>query len=962
MDDLSQVFESVAAALLSNEKPEEQHESPRAENGEGEHLSVTPQNQTETQEATSREQTEELEAKNGETQPETATSSESNTVNATPDPSHENQRDQHRASDSTSNHNNHHNNNHNDNDNDSQDRPREEHDANEEDVEFSLLEQMLAQVANEQDEGSNQHPEQTEQPQDGEGAEDLALMEQIQAMLGEQHHEEDSAVGAGTSGAHANAHTSSGAGATTEHGHENEQEHEHEHEHENEHGDKHHDGSMSDLKALENALATLLTAEQAQLEGGESSVHGSVADHEAAVAAAAAAVAAHDFHHVHDGDDAARPERSLSIAETLARQRSQMDRTRQQSQSRPAKIDPMLTRQGLLQSWSSRNRMRSDYDDDDEREATEGAESGAGVSSEDVAALEQALLLVGESLHGPSSSSVAASAGSTTHELLDSSSSVQLGGSSQDDDLEDLETARAVRAVLEQLQRDEANNNNNNNNHAITNNNHATAGLGGFSNFSVGPSAGAISGTNASAAAAAAAAAATSYRNFRKQANHDGFVNHTISNFIQLSRKKQHAGGYGSGGAGAGGAGSGGSVLDGGNGTGSGGVGAGGRKSSRPRKPALEDLTPEERAQEKERIRMENRARKRRWRGNNQIRNKDNDLRARLHRRALMMFGAQDSVEKQQWLEAEFFKRKERRMKREGKIDDVGMATSPGAATGASRQHYAGAGTYDKKNQVRRVLESLSGEDAEIGELLKDESFLESLASVVEVNADFSSALAGMTRDSTAHNSSTTSSANSGSGGGGLLSSFKVNKSHSSSSTSGGGSGAAAAAAVASSLRKDANLSSMLRNRRGSGSVGGRNATGIADGDHDEISRLVNSISDALSEPRFIPLRPPKYFATTSVSKKRPRDRAPSSSHASQASRLNSSPAAMSVPAEVSSSSPASSSSSSSSPAPSSSLPEQPHSTNMTMPRKIKKPKSRHITGPAAIFGFPPPITSTAAH
>ncbi|KAK6347302.1 hypothetical protein TWF696_007374 [Orbilia brochopaga] len=69
---------------------------------------------------------------------------------------------------------------------------------------------------------------------------------------------------------------------------------------------------------------------------------------------------------------------------------------------------------------------------------------------------------------------------------------------------------------------------------------------------------------------------------------------------------------------------------------------------------------PETRA-ERERVRAENRERKKKWREENSDRNKDNDLRGRVSRRANKLFGAENSDKKRLWMESEFNRRKTKR-------------------------------------------------------------------------------------------------------------------------------------------------------------------------------------------------------------------------------------------------------------------------------------------------------------
>lgn len=84
---------------------------------------------------------------------------------------------------------------------------------------------------------------------------------------------------------------------------------------------------------------------------------------------------------------------------------------------------------------------------------------------------------------------------------------------------------------------------------------------------------------------------------------------------------------------------------------------------------------------EKERIRLENRTRKKKWREKNNARNKDNDLRFRVHKRANYIFGVEETPEKQKWVEDEFTKRKSKRIERlkKANMDDNAIGYGPGA-------------------------------------------------------------------------------------------------------------------------------------------------------------------------------------------------------------------------------------------------------------------------------------------
>ncbi|KAF9394455.1 hypothetical protein CPC16_011245 [Podila verticillata] len=64
-------------------------------------------------------------------------------------------------------------------------------------------------------------------------------------------------------------------------------------------------------------------------------------------------------------------------------------------------------------------------------------------------------------------------------------------------------------------------------------------------------------------------------------------------------------------------------------------------------------------------IRTENRERKKRWREANEDRNKDNDLRCRVSKRANKLHGKEPSEEKTRWMEEEFEKRQNKRKDKE---------------------------------------------------------------------------------------------------------------------------------------------------------------------------------------------------------------------------------------------------------------------------------------------------------
>ncbi|KAJ8653202.1 hypothetical protein O0I10_011149 [Lichtheimia ornata] len=76
----------------------------------------------------------------------------------------------------------------------------------------------------------------------------------------------------------------------------------------------------------------------------------------------------------------------------------------------------------------------------------------------------------------------------------------------------------------------------------------------------------------------------------------------------------------------------------------------------------------------RESIRAANRERKKKWRIHNEERNKDNDLRCRVNKRATKLYGTADTPEKKAWAQEEFEKRRQKRMEKERRknaIDNV---------------------------------------------------------------------------------------------------------------------------------------------------------------------------------------------------------------------------------------------------------------------------------------------------
>ncbi|KAI8360710.1 hypothetical protein EDC96DRAFT_513152 [Choanephora cucurbitarum] len=100
-----------------------------------------------------------------------------------------------------------------------------------------------------------------------------------------------------------------------------------------------------------------------------------------------------------------------------------------------------------------------------------------------------------------------------------------------------------------------------------------------------------------------------------------------------------------------------------------------------------------------QKVRADNRERKKRWRQQNEERNKDNDLRCRVNKRAHKLFGKEDSEHKKKWIEEEFLKRQQKRKdkeRRKGLVDDSlgghaegALNTNSGLDLAALAQHLA---------------------------------------------------------------------------------------------------------------------------------------------------------------------------------------------------------------------------------------------------------------------------------
>ncbi|KAG5357509.1 hypothetical protein CJU90_6348 [Yarrowia sp. C11] len=125
--------------------------------------------------------------------------------------------------------------------------------------------------------------------------------------------------------------------------------------------------------------------------------------------------------------------------------------------------------------------------------------------------------------------------------------------------------------------------------------------------------------------------------------------------------------------------------------------------------------------QHREEIREANRNRKKQWRVINSDRNKDNDLRCRVHKRANIKFGPDDSDEKSEWIEVEYTKRRRKR-----------LARSEMAERNRQQEQFLPGAEH-----LRTLLESLGENDAlenfnnAISSLIKDPKLLQEVTAKV---------------------------------------------------------------------------------------------------------------------------------------------------------------------------------------------------------------------------------------
>ncbi len=118
---------------------------------------------------------------------------------------------------------------------------------------------------------------------------------------------------------------------------------------------------------------------------------------------------------------------------------------------------------------------------------------------------------------------------------------------------------------------------------------------------------------------------------------------------------------------------------------------------------------------EMEKRKLENRERKKRWRVINIERNRDNDLRIRVTKKANIMYPApEQEVEKQNWINAEFSRRKQKRLLREQ----------------AQQRELLGLKSSSVTTSHVQIIHSTSLKNKSISEILSNDEFLKRISAV----------------------------------------------------------------------------------------------------------------------------------------------------------------------------------------------------------------------------------------
>ncbi|KAH8551546.1 hypothetical protein BGW37DRAFT_494090 [Umbelopsis sp. PMI_123] len=115
-----------------------------------------------------------------------------------------------------------------------------------------------------------------------------------------------------------------------------------------------------------------------------------------------------------------------------------------------------------------------------------------------------------------------------------------------------------------------------------------------------------------------------------------------------------------------------------------------------------------------QKVRAENRERKKRWREQNEDRNKDNDLRCRVNKRATRLFGKAESATKSQWIQEEFVKRQRKRQEKERRKTAVNGAMGAGTPTPAVSSSNDYQSAHSMASFTPAQLEALQQQGSEL--------------------------------------------------------------------------------------------------------------------------------------------------------------------------------------------------------------------------------------------------------
>ncbi|KAG0748316.1 hypothetical protein G6F57_004604 [Rhizopus arrhizus] len=110
-----------------------------------------------------------------------------------------------------------------------------------------------------------------------------------------------------------------------------------------------------------------------------------------------------------------------------------------------------------------------------------------------------------------------------------------------------------------------------------------------------------------------------------------------------------------------------------------------------------------------QKVRQDNRERKKRWRERNQERNKDNDLRCRVNKRAQKLFGKEDSEHKKKWIDEEFARRREKRLdKEQRKTKTLTPPASPSTPLKTDEEMAAFTNLLNDQNYISILADNLN--------------------------------------------------------------------------------------------------------------------------------------------------------------------------------------------------------------------------------------------------------------